>query len=494
MHDCVGVVGANGMSSGIAQLLAEAGHDVLLLGDAATRDAACRMIERKAAKGQLDRAAADSAAARIEVVPAMASLARCGVVIESALGDRPSTQACVKALEGVLADDAVIALNTSAQPVSVLASGAAHPRRIAGLHFFEPAPLMRAVEVIAGLRTAPEVLARMVAFVRGLGHTPLEVRDAPGFVVNHIGRALFIEGSRIVDEGVAQPAVVDRIARATLGLRMGPFELLDLIGLDISLPVMEQLYREFREEPRLRPPAFLSSRVAAGLLGRKTGEGFYRHPQEGAQPRVEHAAFEPASAPAFWLDPADAEFHAPVRQHLAGVDIRWDDAKTPGRDSLCLVMPLGVDASRTVAARGLDPARTVAVDAASGLTPCATLMAAPGVDERFRGAACAAFAAAGAAEWIKDSPGFVAQRLLAAIVNLACEVAQRGTATPEEIDTAVRISLGYPRGPLAWGDAFGAHRILRILRAAQADGDPRDRPSRWLARRAELGIPLTMQD
>src|SRR5690606_33831208 len=139
----------------------------------------------------------------------------------------------------------------------------------------EPAPLMKVVEVIAGLRTAAQVMPRLLALVEALGHAAIPVQDAPGFVANRIGRAILTEGARLVAERIATPQAVDRIARDTLGLRMGPFELLDLIGLDISLPVMEQLYEAFRQEPRLRPPAFLSLRQAAGLNGKRSGGGFH---------------------------------------------------------------------------------------------------------------------------------------------------------------------------------------------------------------------------
>jgi len=356
---------------------------------------------------------------------------------------------------------------------------------------------MRAVEVIKGTRTSPEIVEQLTAFVRTLGHTPVEVGDAPGFVANHIGRALFVEGARIVEEQVAKPAVVDRIARMTLGLRMGPFELLDMIGLDVSLPVMEQLYHAYREEPRLRPPAFLSSRVSAGLLGRKSGAGFYAYGADAKQVQASSNADalpEPQEWPTIWLDPQDAPFHDTVSTHLASSGVRWDRGVEPSPGSLCLLAPLGHDCSRTVAVRRLDARRTVAVDAASGLTQLATLMGSPGLAPRMRQVASAVFGRAGAFEWIADSPGFVAQRLLAAIVNLSSQVAQRGTAVPAEIDVLVRTALGYPYCPLAWGDAFGADRILTVLQAMHTDGDPRDRPSRWLTRRAILHLSLLTPD
>lgn len=482
-----GVVGVGSMAAGIAQLMAEAGFNVLVHpGDQATLDLVRKALDRKVEKGRLTADGAQRVLNHMSPAAALDGLSGCGLVIESQLRDATATQATVAALETVLSPTALIALNTSAQPVSVLAARAAHPGRIAGLHFFEPALVMRVVEVIAGLRTGDAVMPQLMSLVEKLGHAAVRVEDAPGFVVNRIGRALLTEGARIVAEKIATPQAVDRIARDTLGLRMGPFELLDLIGLDISLPVMEQLYEAYRQEPRLRPPAFLGLRRAAGLNGRRAGGGFY------AKAEAPHDA-EPVDAgkrPAVWIDSTDAALHAAVHDHLACHGVRLDERNVPGADSLCLVMPLGVDATETALQRGLDPRRTVAVDAAGGLAARCTLMAPPGLLPQYRAAALATFNEAGPTEWIADSPGFVAQRLLAAIVNLACEVAEQRIAAPADIDRLIGLALGYPKGPLAWGDEFGTRRIVAVLAALHADGDPRDRICAWLRRRARLGLPL----
>jgi 3-hydroxybutyryl-CoA dehydrogenase len=488
----VGIVGAGSMGAGIAQLAALAGFAVRLHpGDAATLERLHRNLDRLLAKQRLDRGQIDAAKAAVSAAGRLEDLADCGLVIESQLGDRAATQACVAALEKVLAPDATIALNTSSHPVSVLATHAAHPQRIAGLHFFEPAPVMRVVEVIEGLRTAPGLTAMLSAFVVRLGHTPVQVRDAPGFVVNHVGRALLVEGSRIVAERVATAEAVDRVCRDTLGLRMGPFELLDLIGLDVSLPVLEQLYADFRHEPRLKPAAFLALRNAAGLHGGARGGGFFGGTPPAPPPAP---ARPPGGWPVVWLAPGEPGLAERVRDHLRPLDVSWDLGATPAPGALCVLTPLGLDASRSALSQGIDPARAVAVDAASGLSPRATLMAPPGLGEPWRDAAHSLFAAAGAVEWIADSPGFIAQRLLAAVVNMACEVAQQQLASPRDIDRAVTLALGYPLGPLQWGDAFGPARIHAVLQAQQVDADPRDRPSRWLRRRAELDLSLLTVD
>ncbi|NML32873.1 3-hydroxyacyl-CoA dehydrogenase [Paraburkholderia sp. G-4-1-8] len=489
------------MGAGIAQLCAEAGFQVRLCADDEKAVAiAHQMLARKVGKGKITQEAANAAADAIRHVASLSALTGCDLVIETQLADRETTQDTLSKLERVLAPEAVIALNTSAHPVSVLARHVEYPQRIAGLHFFEPAPLMRVVEVIPGLRTAPELVPQLSGFVTGLGHQAVVVRDSPGFVVNHIGRALLTEGARIVAENIATPEVVDEVARKQLGLRMGPFELLDLIGLNISLPVMEQLHSDFRHEPRLRPPAFLAIRVAAGLHGRTTGSSFYTSSISGGEQSESAATSEKKSSPAsnswpsVWIDHSDSDLYQKVLEYLQPTGVKLDRSDVPDSGSLCLITPVGMDATSYIVAHGLNPQRTIAVDAASGLDSVAVLMAAPGLPADVKETALSMFELAGSAVWIADSPGFIGQRMLAALVNLACDVAQQNVAAPRELDRLVRTALGYPYGPLEWGDRFGACRILNVLRAQLKDGDPRDRPTPWLRRRAELGLSLFTPD
>lgn len=391
----------------------------------------------------------------------------------------------------MLSADAVIAVNTSSVPVTVIAERSNMPKRVAGLHFFDPVPLMRIVELIPGLRTDPYVLDVLDALVGRIGHRAVRVADSPGFLVNHAGRGLYTEGARIVAERIAGPDVVDSVLRESAGFRMGPFELLDLIGLDVSLPVMVQIYAQFYQEPRFRPAPFLTLRRAAGLLGRRTGEGFYRHPR--SQQSYKPVPSPDATVPAVWIDPCDSTATARVRGHLNAASLEFDDGKAPASGSLCIVMPVGADATTTSVEKGLDPRRTVAVDAMFGPAPRATLMAAPTIDENMRIAAITAFGRVGATSWIGDSPGFIAQRTLAMIVNIACDIAQQGIARPQDIDLAITLGLGYPKGPLALGDELGARSVLAILDALfEFYGDTRYRPSPWLKRRALLGASLAM--
>lgn len=490
-HGHVGIVGDVPMTAGIAQVLALAGLSVRLYGHTPGASAhnlvfARRMIERQIEKGKISTEQGDQAIQAMHPAGNLEELQDCAVVIESMLADQSSTQACIEQLESIVGDRCVIALNTSSLPVTLLAQHAKRPERIAGLHFFDPVPLMPAVEVIRGLHTDSATYDIAMDLVGRIGHRPIPTSDSPGFVVNLIGRALLTEGLRLLQERISTPQTIDAIVRASLGLRMGPFELLDMIGLDISAPNIESIYTSFQYEPRLRPTPELALRNAAGILGRKSGRGFYQDP-DGA-PNILPICM---NSPAVWIDDTDPIRLERVRKHIAETPARLDPGKRPEPSSLCIVMPLGEDVSTFATRTGLDPKRTVAVDASFPLSAHATLMAAPIIAPDMRQAAMSVFAAAGPVSWIDDSPGFVAQRMLAVVVNLACDAAQQGIAAAEDIDLAMKLASGYPQGPLEMGDRYGARDIAAILEAIHdIYADPRYRSSPWLRRRAQLGISL----
>ncbi|MBN8939398.1 MAG: 3-hydroxyacyl-CoA dehydrogenase [Rhizobiales bacterium] len=494
----VGVVGVGAMGGGIVQMAAQAGADVVLFdarpgGAQAAVDRLGTTWDGLAAKGRMTAEAVAAAKARLTPAASLADLAGCDLVIEAIVEDLEVKRQTFVALEAVVGPDCVLASNTSSLSVTAIAAACARPERVAGYHFFNPVPLMKVVEVIDGARTAPGISGRLAAFARDYGHRPITCIDSPGFVVNHAGRGFGTEALQIVvAEGAASYADVDRALRDQAGFRLGPFELLDLTALDVSQPVGESMYRQFYGEPRFRPSWLLKQRLDAGLLGRKAGRGFYAHGPEGqeklpeqpvpkADPRpVWVAAVEPA-----WRDEIVAIVKAAGWPVVSGPQ--------PPDDALIVVAPLGHDA--TAAAEGLQvPAnRLVAIDALFGLGKRRVIMAPPGADPAFVEAAHALFAADGTpVTRIHDSAGFIAQRVVATIVNIASDMAQQRIASPADIDDAVRLGLGYPQGPLAFGDAIGADRIAAILAAlGNLSGDPRYRPSPWLRRRASLGLKLT---
>ena len=227
------------------------------------------------------------------------------------------------------------------------------------------------------------------------------------------------------------------------------------------------------------------------MLGRKSGRGFYDYGGDGAMATVA-AASSAAPAPTVWVSGRDATGKARVAALLAAAGAKIDASARPVADALCVVLPLGSDATTAALDEGLDAGRTVALDLLADLAKHRTLMTTPITRPEMRDAARALFAAEGASvALIHDSPGFIVQRVLAHIVNIACDIAQQRIAAPADIDLAVSIGLGYPTGPLAWGDALGPARLLAILdQLMRAYGDPRYRPSPWLSRRARLGVSL----
>src|SRR5690606_22654383 len=237
-------------------------------------------------------------------------------------------------LEDIVADDCILASNTSSLSITAIAAGCQKPGRVAGYHFFNPVPLMKVVEIIDGLRTEPATGDALMELSRVMGHTPVRAKDMPGFIVNHAGRGMNIEGLRLAQESVAPFHQVDAIMREQAGFRMGPFELMDLTALDVSHPVMESIYQQFYDEPRFRPSPITAVRFAGGLLGRKTGEGFYRY-ADGAKQSPEAAAV-PALPPGLkvWLAPYHPVGHKRAAALLKDLGVGVISTESPPADAL----------------------------------------------------------------------------------------------------------------------------------------------------------------
>lgn len=492
--DRLGIVGAGLMGCGIAQIAAQAGLAVHLFdtrpGAAAeARDALIETLSRLTDKGKLAPAARDAAVSQLHVAEALTGLAGCEVVVEAIVENLEAKRSLFRQLEEVVADSCILATNTSSLSVTAIASACRLPGRVAGFHFFSPVPLMKVVEVIDSVLGEVEVGDTLAGLARHLGHRPVRTRDTPGFVVNHAGRGYLTESLRVLGEGIAEPADIDRILRGA-GFRMGPFELFDMIGLDVSHPVMESIYDQYYQEPRYRPSPITRQRLAAGLLGRKSGRGFYRY-ADGKVVAEPRATPPQAGAMPVWVSGRDPALRERVRGLLRAGGATLDEQPRPGPDSACIVLPVGQDATTAALAEGLDPCRCVALDPIF-LDGPATLMLTPVTSPAARDAVWGALGRGTVPPvLIHDSPGCVAQRVLAMIVNIGCDMAQQRIATPDDIDGAVTLGLGYPQGPLALGDRLGAATVLHILDSLHDFyRDPRYRPSPWLIRRARLGVSL----
>jgi 3-hydroxybutyryl-CoA dehydrogenase len=277
----VGVVGLGTMGAGIAQVAVEAGFETLgrelsaELGEAA-RARIDHFLTRKVEKGQLEQAAKDAATERLRLTTELADLGECDLVVEAAFEDLGVKKQLVSELDGVLREDAVLATNTSALSVTEIAAASARPGRVVGLHFFNPAPLMRLVEVVRAQRTSDEAYEAAFSFAERLGKAAIRCHDTPGFVVNRVLIPLLNDCVRVLDEARVTPEDLDAAMQHGAGWPMGPCRLIDLVGIDVHVHAAEALWQSLRE-PRMAPPARIVAMANSGLLGRKSGEGFYTY-------------------------------------------------------------------------------------------------------------------------------------------------------------------------------------------------------------------------
>jgi len=493
------VFGTGTMGRGIAQLCAQAGLATLLFdsNSGAVKQAIAAIdkgLEGLVSKGRMTAETKKDVLARLQPISTYDECARAGIVIEAIVEDISAKRSLFREIEQRVAADAVLATNTSSLSVTEVAAGCAQPRRVAGLHFFNPPPLMKLVEVIGGLRTEPKVVESLVEFARRIGKHPIVAADSPGFVVNHAGRAYGPEALRIAAQGIASPQEVDALMKEAAGFRMGPFELLDLVGGDVTHAVMVSIFEQFFDEPMYQPSAEMAVRVAGGLLGRKSKQGFYSYEGAPAKNKPTVPVLPGTKPTAAWVVDEDGGAELAEWLKSAGVKVQFGGAPVAGIS--CFVTPIGEDASGAAVRLQLDPARTVAVDMFGRFSGRRTLMKTPLTQPDILAAAVAALSTEKMpVTVINDSPGFVVQRLLAMIVNIGTRIAELRIASPADIDTAVELGLNYPKGPLALGDALGPGRVLAVLDGMQGiTHDPKYRATTWLRRRARLGVSLHTPD
>ena len=494
----VAIIGAGAMGRGIAQIAAQAGSQVWLLDTQAgaaqqAREALGVQWDKLQAKGKCSAEQVQKWRAALHVAGSVSDLATAELIVEAVVERLDVKQALFAQLEEVASPQAVLVSNTSSLSIAAIAANLRQPGRVAGYHFFNPVPLMRVVEVVASVRTDAAVVERLVRYAQAMGHQAVVAQDTPGFIVNHAGRGYGTEALRLLGEGVCDVATTDRILRDQAGFRLGPFELFDLTGLDVSHPVMESIYQQYYAEPRYRPSVITAQRLAAGLVGRKKGQGFYRYVDNQPQPVAEAAAPSVPDLPPVWVSPKAAR-RAELLQWLKDQQLAIETGAVASSKALIVVAPLGFDVTTLAAVEGLDASRTVGIDLLlpDAATKRRVVATNPATRQDMRQAAHALFARDGKpVSMIRDSAGFVTQRVLAAVVNIASDICQQDICSPADLDLAVSLGLGYPSGPLAWGDALGPNNVLEILFNMQTVyGDPRYRPSPWLRRRAALGLSL----
>lgn len=502
LPEAVAVIGAGTMGQGIAQVCAQAGHPTLLVdpyAEALTRAQGAlkevfAMLERK---GRLE--SAQDTLSRLRFSATLDDVQDANWIIE-AVPEKLELKRELFATLASLAPDAMLATNTSTLSVTAIAAASKRESQILGLHFFNPAPLMKLVEVIPGVATSPEVVDKALAFVQGLGKEPVVAKDAPGFIVNRLARPFYGEALKLHGEGVPTETI-DRAMRA-LNFPLGPFELMDLIGLDVNYAASSSVYEAFFCEPRYRPHPIQRALVEAGRLGKKSGRGFYRYPRETeATPRPER---DVNSAPtAFVLgagrlvDSFKGRFkHTP---HLGEADLIIDLRINPGpktmpegaRELPVLTFIWAHSASLSVPRYGSREVAGISlvppVTDASVIELCAPVTGENRATELARryfeahGFPVLAFA---------DQPGGIGFRVVAMLANEAIGALAESLATQADIDKAMQLGTNYPLGPLAWSERLGLANVLAGLEGLERElGEERYRPHPLLKRAVAAGLP-----
>jgi 3-hydroxybutyryl-CoA dehydrogenase len=485
----IAVIGAGTMGAGIAQVAAAAGHPVLIFD--AVEGAAGRAVAaiRERVAGLVAKGRLEPVGLRLAVATELGELAPARCVIEAVVEDLAVKQALFADLEKVVTPECVLATNTSSLSPTAIAARLSHPGRLVGLHFFNPAPVMRLVEVVSGLATDPAVAAAVTRLAGDWGKQVVQASATPGFIVNRVARPFYAEALRLAEEQAAGPATIDAVLTQAGGFRMGPFALMDLVGQDVNEAVTRSVWAAFGYDPRFAPSLLQRSMVEAGWLGRKTGRGWYHYGDDTAPP-------VPAAASARKA-PAQVSEHgsSPLRHLLArsGVEARagsGSDGTVELPSGALLVRCDGRPATAHAQDRPVITVdRTLDDATAAGIAIAASDgCPADAVDE-----ATGLLQTAGLTVYvIDDVPGLVVTRTVAMLVNGAVDARHKGVARAADIDTAMRLGTNYPLGPLAWGDRWGPATIVGILDAMQAwYGEDRYRPSALLRRIAAAGGSLT---
>ena len=294
------------MGQGIAQIAAQAGSTVKIFDmqteaiEKALKNVAAQW-DKLAEKGRITSEQVAQYKANLQSVEFLGELGDCDLIIEAIVERLDIKKNFFHELEALVKPETVLATNTSSLSVTAIASVLKRPEQFAGYHFFNPVPLMKVVEVIAGLKTDPSVCQRLAQYAQDMGHKAVVAQDTPGFIVNHAGRGYGTEALRVVSEGIADFATVDRILKDQVGFKLGPFELMDLTALDVSHPVMESIYQQYYDEPRYRPSVITAQRLAGGVVGKKVGEGFYKYVNGAAQIAPEAPAPVVQEMPPVWV-------------------------------------------------------------------------------------------------------------------------------------------------------------------------------------------------
>jgi 3-hydroxybutyryl-CoA dehydrogenase len=503
----VAVIGSGAMGSGIAQVAAAAGYDVRLFDtrpDAVVKAIADigKVYGKLVEKGRMSGEDAAAASARLHPLGSLHEVAGAAIVIEAIVENLDVKRMLFADLEKVVGDDCILATNTSSISVTAIAAKLRRPERLVGMHFFNPVPLMALVEVISGLATSQEVAATVFATAEAWGKNPVHAKSTPGFIVNRVARPFYAEGLRLLSEQAADPATLDAVMREGGGFRMGPFELMDLIGHDVNFSVTQSVFNAYFGDPRFMPSVLQQEMVNAGFLGRKSGRGFYRYGDDAAKPAPATMAAQPKpETVSISMEPGTKNaVTEPVELRLKSAGYTVTHRKplpgaghneAPGFHCTGAAIFLSDGRTATERANANKHPDTVLYDLvldAAGATRIA-LARADQCSESAWLAAVGLFQAAGfAVTQIDDVPGMVVMRTVAMLANEAADAVNQGVCSAEAVDIAMQKGVNYPRGPLAWADAVGiAHVVAVLSNLADTYGEDRYRVSSLLRRKLANG-------
>ncbi|WP_297122694.1 3-hydroxyacyl-CoA dehydrogenase [Enterobacter sp. ECC-175] len=460
----VAVIGSGTMGAGIAEVAASHGHPVLvydIASEAVFRaiDGIRERLASRAARGKLSPEACGQILARLTPVTDIDALAAADLVIEAASERLEVKKALFAKLAEICPAKTLLTSNTSSISITAIAADVTHPERVAGLHFFNPAPVMKLVEVVSGLATSPEVADALCELALNWGKQPVRCQSTPGFIVNRVARPFYSEAWRALEEQVAAPEAIDAALREGAGFPMGPLELTDLIGQDVNFAVTCSVFNAFWQERRFLPSLVQQELVLAGRLGRKSGKGVYDW--QGDRPDAK------------WLDAVSDSARHGERKSDGVTEI----------DGVLLVETQG-ETAQSLALRHGRPVvvvdrmeRDVAVIAVAASNPDSANQKAIGwLQQQGK-----------RVMQIADYPGLLIWRTVAMIANEALDALQKGVASEKDIDTAMRLGVNYPSGPIAWGERLGWQRLLALLENLQRHyGEERYRPCSLLRQRALL--------
>ena len=484
------VVGTGIMGRGIAQVVALAGHPVSLYD--AQPNAACNAKDvldatfgKLVARGKLEADNAEQALSRITHVDQFDQANGTGLVIEAIVEDLDTKRDLFRQLEAHVTRDCVLATNTSSLSITAIANGLVYPERVVGMHFFNPAPLMKLVEIVSGLRTDCRVAEAVYDLATGWGKVAVHARSTPGFIVNRIARPFYAESLALLQRQAATPAKLDACLRAA-GFRMGPCELMDLIGHDTNYAVTCSVFEASFYDKRFAPSQVQQALIEGGLLGRKTNQGFYRYPRETETARND--ASPAASLPA--VGSLQVHGRTAMAQRIAALLDRHGAKYQVVTDSdWCGLQVDGAQLRETDGQPASQLGREVAVFDRVFTEKSGTVLAwshSSRASQSWIDTARQWLQALGFhAMHVADTPGLVAARTVAMLINEAADAVQQGVCSEADADRAMKLGVNYPAGPFEWLQSWDSQAVIDLLDRLDAfyRGE-RYRVSPWLRQRA----------